>query len=90
MRLMLFFNPETESLSNRRAVENIQLQYSLLLQRYLRWDQYPNFSDFLYIFISIFTRSLVGEQEGSKKFLEAMMVISYTQVMAAVIMAMGE
>ena len=36
MTLMLMFNADFDGLVNKKIVENVQLKYSMLLQRYLR------------------------------------------------------
>jgi len=57
--LMLLFNTDFENLKKKDTVENVQLKYSLLLQRYLR--------------------SKMSQELANKKFLEAMMLLSFTR-----------
>eukprot|EP00092_Neocalanus_flemingeri_P003211 GFUD01003433.1.p1 GENE.GFUD01003433.1~~GFUD01003433.1.p1 ORF type:complete len:764 (+),score=132.24 GFUD01003433.1:47-2338(+) len=59
MTLMLIFNADFDGLVNRNVVENVQLKYSMLLQRYLR--------------------SKMSPELANKKFLEAMLLLSYTR-----------
>lgn len=59
MTLMLMFNTDFDGLINKTLVENIQLKYSMLLQRYLR--------------------SKMAPELANKKFLEAILLLSYTK-----------
>lgn len=59
MTLMLMFNADFDGLINKTLVENIQLKYSMLLQRYLR--------------------SKMAPELANKKFLEAILLLSYTK-----------
>jgi len=59
MTLMLIFNADFEGLANKALVENVQLKYSVLLQRYLR--------------------SKMSPELANKKFLEAILLLSYTK-----------
>jgi len=59
MTLMLIFNADFDGLVNKTIVENVQLKYSMLLQRYLR--------------------SKMSPEIANKKFLEAMILLSYTK-----------
>jgi len=59
MTLMLMFNADFDGLVNKKIVENVQLKYSMLLQRYLR--------------------SKMSAEIANKKFLEAIILLSYTK-----------
>jgi len=57
--LVLLFSADPDTLQHRAQVERVQLQYSTLLQRYLK--------------------SKMSRAAANKKFLEAIMLISYTK-----------
>jgi hypothetical protein len=74
LTLILLFNPDFNPLLTRSVVEPIQLKYVILLQRYLRWDK---------VRLELFTFSLfrykMCPEMANKKFLEAMLLLSYTR-----------
>jgi len=59
MTLILLFNADFNTTVDKGVVENIQIKYILLLERYLR--------------------SKLSPEESNKKFLEAMLLLSYTK-----------
>ena len=80
--LLLFiivFNADFYTLENKKRVEDIQMKFTMILQRYLRLVLQSDFF-FNAIYKDIFTcRSRMPYDVASTKFIEAMLLISLTQ-----------